>query len=252
MRHALKANLELFVKRLLVRSILSDEEQQAILALPVHIVELRKKQDFVHIDEESTYACFVLAGLVGRFGQTSNGLRQFTRFHVPGDVADLHSTVRPIGIGGLNAICDTTILRVPHFAIRTLAARYPAIAEAFWRDCMLDTAVLMQWLINVGRRDARARLAHILCEMAVRSGQDQQIVLEYAFPVTQEQLGDATALTSVHVNRSLKALDSVTTLKSGHVQIHDWDKLARIGEFNPAYLLGDTGAQRQRRLVEAS
>jgi CRP-like cAMP-binding protein len=69
-------------------------------------------------------------------------------------MADLHSAVRPIGVGGLNALCETTILRVPHAAIHSLAASYPTIAEAFWRDTMFDAAVLMQWTMNVGRQDA--------------------------------------------------------------------------------------------------
>jgi CRP-like cAMP-binding protein len=128
---------------------------------------------------------------------------------------------RPVGVGGLNALCETTILRVPYVAIRSLAASYPAIAEAFWRDCMLDEAVLMQWVVNVGRRDAHTRLAHILCEMAIRTGQDREVLLDYAFPVTQEQLGEAAALTSVHTNRTLKRLSGLVTLRSGNVQICD-------------------------------
>lgn len=245
------ANLHLFVQRLLVRSVLSDEEQKAILDLPAHLVALRKKQDFVHINEEIGHACLIVSGMVARFGQTVSGARQITAFHIPGDMADLHSVVRPIGVGGLNALCATTILRVPHGAIRALAARYPAIAEAFWRDCMLDAAVLMEWVVNVGRRTARTRIAHVLCEMAVRSGRDRKAVLEYAFPVTQEQLGDATALTSVHVNRSLKALDSVVSVKAGSVRIHDWDALTRMGEFDARYLVADTGPERQKRLLAA-
>jgi CRP-like cAMP-binding protein len=246
-----EASLRLFLQRLLVRSVLSDEEQQAILDLPAHLVELRKKQDFVHINEEISHACLIVSGMVARFGQTASGARQITAFHIPGDMADLHSAVRPIGVGGLNALCATTILRVPHGAIRDLAARYPAIAEAFWRDCMLDAAVLMQWVVNVGRRTARTRIAHVLCEMAVRSGRDRNAAHEYAFPVTQEQLGDATALTSVHVNRSLKTLDSLATVKAGTVRIHDWDALARAGDFDARYLVADAGPERQKRLLAA-
>lgn len=138
-------DLQLFVDRLLTRSILTDEEQQAILDLPATATEMRRKHDFVRMDEAISHSCLVVSGLVGRFGQTRDGARQITAFHVPGDMADLHSAVRPVGVGGLSALCDTKILQVPHIAIRKLAARYPTIAEAFWRDCLLDAAVLMQW-----------------------------------------------------------------------------------------------------------
>ena len=252
MRPSFNADLQLFVDRLLDRSLLTDEEQQAILNLPATATEVRKKHDFVGLDEEISHSCLVVSGMVGRFGQTRNGTRQITAFHVPGDMADLHSAVRPIGLGGLNALCETTILRIPHIAIRKLAARYPAIAEAFWRDCLLDAAVLMQWVVNVGRRDAATRLAHIFCEMAVRSARDREALTDYAFPVTQEQLGEAAALTGVHVNRSLKVLSGLATIKAGRVAIHDWKGLTRAGDFDARYLTADTGPERQKRLLDTN
>ena len=245
-------DLRLFLDRLLTRSVLTPEEQDAILALPFQVIHIERKRDFVHLNEEVTYSCFIASGLVARYGQTMDGKRQITAFHIAGDMADLHSAVRSVGVGGLNALSDSVILRIPHVAIRTLTARYPAVAEAFWRDCMLDTAILMQWVINVGRRNSLGRLAHIFCEMSVRSGRDREVLLAFDMAVTQEQLGDAAALTSVHVNRSLKALSGMVTLKSGHVRIADWDRLARLGEFDATYLIADTGRDRQRRALTSA
>ncbi len=242
----------LFIERLNARSLLTGEEQRAILELPTHAVDVRARQDFVPLGEETDYCCFIASGLVARVGQVRNGSRQITALHIPGDMADLHSAVRPIGIGGLTALTDTRILRVPHSAVRLLGQTYPAIAEAFWRDCILDAAILMQWAINLGRKDARSRLAHILCEMALRYGGGRgEPLLEFDFPVVQEQLGDAAALTSVHVNRSLRALreECLATVRSGVVKIHDWEMLTKVGEFDPTYLIADTIPDRQRRLV---
>jgi CRP-like cAMP-binding protein len=252
MAQATTYDLHLFVDRLLTRSVLTSEEQDAILALPFTVIEIERKRDFVHMNEEITYSCFIASGMVGRFGQTMDGKRQITAFHIPGDMADLHSAVRPVGLGGLNALSDSVILRIPHVAIRNLAARYPTIAEAFWRDCMLDAAILMQWVINVGRRDALTRLAHVFCEMSFRLGSGRDALLEFDMPVTQEQLGDAAALTGVHINRSLKALGDLVTLKNGYVTIVNWNKLARKGEFDATYLTADTGHERQKRLLTIS
>ncbi|MCE7798118.1 Crp/Fnr family transcriptional regulator [Sphingobium sufflavum] len=247
-----RAALQLFVERLLARSVLTDEEQKAVLALEGHPIEVRARQDFVPLGEETFFCCLIASGLVARVGQVKNGQRQITAFHIPGDMADLHSAVRPLGIGGLTALTDTVIVRIPHTAVRALAQRYPALAEAFWRDCILDAAILMQWAINVGRKDARSRLAHVLCEMAVRyAGPGREPLAEYSFPVVQEHLADATAMTSVHVNRSLKALrdDRLATVRQGMVQIHDWVGLMKVGEFDPTYLNADTQPDRQRRLI---
>lgn len=245
------ANLQPFVDRLTARSVLTSAEQEAILALPIEPVQLRAQQDFVQMNEKTSYGCLIASGMVARFGQTLDGQRQITAFHIPGDMADLNSVVRPIAAGGLSALCDTTILRVPHVAIRAVAARYPAVAEAFWRDCMLDAAILMQWVVNVGRQRAQTRLAHLFCEMAIRMGANREVRKEYGFPVTQERLAEAAGLTGVHVNRSLKALraEGLVTVARGRVHILDWDRLARAGEFEAAYLLADTAPEQQKRLL---
>ena len=249
--HSTDHALQSFVDRLTARSALTANERQAILQLPVRSARITARRDFVQEDAQISYSCLIVSGLVGRFGQVNSGTRQITALHIPGDMADLHSAVRPIGIGGLHALTDTTILKVPHDEIRRLAARFPAVAEALWRDCMLDAAVLMQWVVNVGQRNAKTRLAHIFCEMAVRYGADRSALAEFAFPITQEQLGEATGLTAVHVNRTLKWLRDaeLATLRSGVVTVYDWPKLARAAEFDPAYLIADTGTDRQRRLL---
>jgi CRP-like cAMP-binding protein len=244
--------LQRFVDRLLLRSVLSSEEQDAILALPTSPAALWAKEDFVRVNEVSSYSCLITSGIVGRFNQLDSGVRQTLAFHIPGEMADLHSAVRPIGVGGLQALTETTILRIPHRAIRETAARYPAVAEALWRDCMYDAAVLMQWTMNVGRRNSKTRLAHLFCEMAIRFGKDGQPAAAFEFGVTQEQLADAVALTSIHVNRSLRALreSGMVTVERRRLTIKDWDRLAHYGEFDPAYLLADTGPYRQKRLLE--
>jgi CRP-like cAMP-binding protein len=61
----------------------------------------------------------------------------------------------------------------------------------------------------------------------------------YELPMTQEQLADATGMTSVHVNRSLKGLEAdglIGRSTPRSIQIGDWRRLASTGDFNPTYL----------------
>ena len=236
------SELRLYLKRLTARSTLSDVELSALSALPTIRQELPAKFDIVHVDQETSHSCLVVAGLVARFGQLRNGARQTTAFHIPGDMADLHSAVRPMGIGGLQTLSPSVILRIPHDAIQALAARFPAVGQALWRDCMLDTAVLMEWVVNIGRRDAASRLAHLFCELAIRYGNEPQPPLEFRFPVTQEQLAEAVGMTGVHVNRVLGTLRNarLVTFLNRTVRIHDWRALVAFGDFDAAYLLADT------------
>src|SRR5579884_2374977 len=202
-----RPNLQLFLDRLTSRSVLTQEEQQAVLDLPGHAEQVAAHRDFVPLGERVDHACLIVAGIVGRFDQSSEGRRQITAMHIRGDMCDLHSVVQPLPTSALQALSVATILRVPHAAIRSAAARYPAIAAAFWRDCMVDAAILSEWVVNVGRRDAKTRVAHLICELATRlhAGTGAN---DFAFdlPIKQAQLAEATALTAVHVNRTLQSL----------------------------------------------
>ena len=246
-------DLQPFLDRLTGRSRLSETEQQAVLALPTHTAQVAPNRDFVRLDERVDHACVVVEGVVGRFTQTAEGARQITALHIAGDAPDLHSVVLPKDRSALQALSTTTILRIPHTALRAIAARYPAVAEAFWRDCSVDAAITAQWVVNVGRRDARTRMAHLLCEMAVRSGAkslDGEVA--YAFPLTQSHLADATGLTPVHVNRTLKALaaEGLVIVSGRRVRILEWEKLATVGEFDPEYLQADLKPEERLRIAE--
>jgi CRP-like cAMP-binding protein len=117
---------------------------------------------------------------------------------------------------------------------------HPRIGDIFWRDTLIDAAIFREWIANVGRREAYGRIAHLLCEVFVRlravgltNGQ------AYQLPITQAELGDATGLSTVHVNRTLQELRGnglITTPRGGHVIIEDWDGLREAGEFDPTYL----------------
>lgn len=237
MPHQHQSNLQLFLDRITSRSLLHAEEQQAILDLPTHASQVSANRDFVCLGETSDHACLIAAGLVGRFGQNADGGRQITALHIPGDMADLHSVVQPRAGSALQALTTTTILRIPHDALRRVATRYPAVAEAFWRDCMVDAAILSQWVVNVGRRNARARIAHLICEVATRTGRGVgSQALMFDLPMTQAHLADSTGMTAVHVNRTLKSLVEVVKLWGSSVHVRDWDRLVAIGEFDPDYL----------------
>lgn len=255
MSHSSRPNLQLFLERLTSRSVLTEEEQQSVLNLPGHAEQVGANRDFVRLGERVDHACLIVAGIVGRFDQNREGARQITAIHVAGDMCDLHSVVQPLPTSALQALSVATILRVPHVAIRATAARYPAVAEAFWRDCMVDAAILSEWVVNVGRRDAKTRVAHLLCEMATRLGATtygNDFVFD--FPVTQSQLGEATALTAVHVNRTLQSLkaDGLVEWHQRAVRVIQWDALMKRGEFDPGYLQTQMKPEQRLRIVQCA
>jgi CRP-like cAMP-binding protein len=241
------AALQRFIDRLTSRSVLTDKEVAALLGLRGEIRKVAAHIDFVRFGKEVSHSSLLIEGLVGRFGDNGNGGRQITCFHIPGDMADLVSLVSPKTGWGLVALTPTTLLSVPHENLRYLTANYPGIAEAFWRDSVADGSIFSEWVVNVGRRDALTRLAHIFCEMAIRSEKaglgDRR---SYPLPATQANLSDATGLTTVHINRTMKELRerSIVDLRGGTVTINDWDLLVSTANFDPAYLLLEGRAPR--------
>jgi CRP-like cAMP-binding protein len=228
-----------FLQKIHRRSLLTGEEKEAILGLPVRIEQVSAHTDFVRLGSSLDHSCLIVHGLAGRFGQGPDGNRQITALHLPGDMADLHSLLSPLATSAMQALTTTTIVRIPHVALREIVVRYPAIAECFWRECVIDAAVLSEWVINICRRNAGVRLAHLYCETAYRyrlGSMAEQFAFE--LPVTQHQLADMLGLTAVHVNRTMRALVArgLVHVTRGTVEIPSWRRLVDFADFDPAYL----------------
>jgi CRP-like cAMP-binding protein len=235
----LPSSMLAFLEKLEVRSRFSDAERKVILDLPFRSKHVGINQDFVTQGECVAHSSFVLEGMVGTFGQNRRGERQITSVFMSGEIIDLTSVVVPEAIASVQALMPTTILQIPHAALRKAAAEYPGLAEAFWRECVIEASILNQWVMNVGRRPARARMAHLFCEIACRSARgpvgDGYC---FPFPINQMLLADMLGLTAVHVNRTLKDLrvDGIVELIQRTVQVLKWERLTQVGEFDADYL----------------
>ena len=234
------------MRRLLLRSPLREEEQCAILDLRGETRRYVAHADIVRPGEMVESACLVVSGLLGRYDQMLDGQRQVTSFYIPGDMCDLHSLVVPKASWSITAVSAATVKFIPHFQLRELCNRHPAIAIAFWRDGTVDASIFAKWVGNLGRKDAKARIAHIFCEMGTRmeaAGLGTRV--SFDLPATQDQLADAAGLTSVHVNRTLQELrrEGLLTFERGRLEIPNWDRLAEVAEFDPAYLILDNPRQ---------
>jgi CRP-like cAMP-binding protein len=242
MIHTPGSAFQLFATRLTSRSILTEAERSAVIGLNGEIVGVAAHKDFIEQGEQVDHCHLVIEGLVGRFGQSKDGARQTTCLYIMGDMTDLPSVVSPKAAWGLAALTRTTILRVAHIDLQRIAAQHPGVAEAFWRDCVADGSIFSEWVVNVGRRDALARIAHLLCEMGMRSeraGLGNRSA--FPLPITQSDLGDASGLTSIHVNRTLKHLRTRigVMIKSGKVTVPNWNALVSTGDFDDGFMLLD-------------
>ena len=240
MENSQQPAVERFLRRLLIRSELNREEQNAILGLGGEKQSYGARYDIVSPGQTVESACLVERGLVARYDQMLNGQRQVTSYYIAGDMCDLHSVVVPKASWSITAVDHVKLIRIPHAQLRELCLKYPAIALAFWRDGTVDASIFAKWVGNIGRRNAKARIAHIICEMGLRSeAAGLGVRTSFQLNATQEQLAEASGLTAVHVNRTLQEIrqEGVLSFSKGDVEISDWDQLAAAAEFDPAYLL---------------
>jgi len=181
----------------------------------------------------------LLSGMMGRLVTLSGGTEQITAVQVPGDFVDLHAFLlarMDHSVVAMNA-CEATT--APHAELRRLCNRYPRLARALWYLTIVDASIHRQWITVLGRRDAIARAAHLLCELHVRL-EDVALVHDghFELPLTQAHVGDVLGLSGVHVNRVIQELRArdIVTWHRRQVLIKDWDALVAIAEFDPTYL----------------
>lgn len=178
------------------------------------------------------------SGIVGRYDVVRTGLRQFVSLHFPGDICPLHAVCIPTIGWGLTAMTDLIVWQAPLGDVRAILRQAPSLGMALWREGLVEADRVARRLVDVGRRDATARVANLLCELAIATAQsDRQARTAFDLPFTQEQIADVVGLTSVHVNRVIKTLRErrLLRLDRQHIEICDWSALAAIGEFDDRY-----------------
>ena len=218
---------------------LSNEDKKALLQLPLRVRTVPADQDIVRQGDRPSECCLILDGFVCRYKILPSGKRQIMSFHTAGDMPDLQSLHLHVMDHSVGTLVPTRVAFIPHESVLDVGLRHPNLAAAFWRDTLIDAAIFREWMAGIGRRSAYQRIAHLFCEMEMRS---RAVGLSnnhsYELPVTQEEIGDALGLSTVHVNRVLKELrgNGLISFKSSTVTVRDWEGLKEAGEFDPAYL----------------
>ncbi|HWT11625.1 MAG TPA: Crp/Fnr family transcriptional regulator [Allosphingosinicella sp.] len=218
---------------------LSDGDQAAVLALPHSLKTIEPQAYIVREGDRPTHSCLLRSGFVYRHKIVADGGRQICAIHMAGDMVDLQNSLLGLADHNVQALTRAEVAFIPREAIHQIAFERPAVGTAMWLDTLVDGSIFREWIANVGRRNARTRLAHLLCEFALRleaAGLGRHN--DYTLPMTQEHLADCTGLTPIHVNRTLRGLDADGVISRTHrsVTVDDWKRLAAEGDFTSGYL----------------
>lgn len=218
---------------------IDDEDERALLALPQRVARVSAREHLVREGTVPHECCLLLDGYASRSKLAADGGRQIVSFHILGDILDLQHLFLERADHDVQAITDATVAWIPMTELRALVATRPRIGTAFWRDALIDASIFREWVLNVGRRDAKTRIAHMLCEFIVRCvavglGSPDRMQV----PFTQEEIGDATGLTPVHVNRMLRELTEEGLIRrTGRaLEVMNWQRFRHVAGFDEAYL----------------
>ncbi|HEX8528077.1 Crp/Fnr family transcriptional regulator [Allosphingosinicella sp.] len=230
---------EAAIERLGRRNPLDAADREAIAALPYVRKRVAAGAHLVRDGDRTENCAMLITGFAHRYKITGEGARQIVSLHLPGEFVDLHNSLLETADHSAQTLTDAEIAFIPHHSIRSLALARPAVGQALWRETLIDASIFREWVMNVGRRDARARIAHILCEFSLRlqaAGLAENHC--YELPMTQEQLADAVGLTSVHVNRVLRQLaeEGLIARQRRSIVIGDWKRMREAGDFSERYL----------------
>jgi CRP-like cAMP-binding protein len=234
------------VRKLTSHSPLDEIDRDLVLALPYNVRTLEPGAYLIREADLPKYCCVLVSGFAYRHKVTGEGQRQILAIHMPGDFVDLHNIFLEVADHNVQALTRSEVAFVPRQAVIDLVEMRHQLARAMWADTLIDASIFREWVVNVGRRTSIARIAHLLCEFALRM---KQAGLSpdgaYELPMTQEQLADAVGLTAVHVNRVLKELGRLGLIvrERRSITIPDWEKLRNIGDFNARYLHLDQAQQ---------
>ena len=227
------------VRKLRSRARLDQFDEAALFDLPYRIQSVPPAGHIVREGDRPERSCLILSGFAYRHKVTSEGARQIVSVHMRGDLVDLDAALLNVVDHNIQALTQCEVAFIPREEMRELILSHPRVAAALWIDTLIDASIFREWVLNVGRRDARSRIAHLLCEFAIRleiAGLAEEY--RYELPMTQEQLADATGLTAVHVNRVLKGMERDRLIERDRrfIRIPDFDALRTAGGFSELYL----------------
>lgn len=190
-------------------------------------------------------------GWLFRYKLLHSGRRQILDFILPGELFGFQAVLPSGALYSVATMTDAVLTAFPADAIDQMFDRSSRLSKALFRCAMREAAILGERLTNAGRRSAYERISHLMLELFVRLSSAGLVQgKSFHMPLTQELIGDALGLTTIHVNRTLRALreDALITIEGKCVTIGDFDALSALSDFEHSYLDG-TELRRDRDAV---
>jgi CRP-like cAMP-binding protein len=205
---------------------------QLVDDMPHKIVQVEPRRAFREPGILRDDVMFVRSGLLAKYKSDSNGRRQIVALRFAGEGILPNSARTDYGV---QAIVRSEVMIGRSVDFDPIVDAHPELNRFFWRLVQRHQAIGYEWLVNCGRRDSVARVAHLLCETAERMHSGTSRMMN---PFTQQQIADITGQTSVNVNRVMADMERQGLIRRSGREIlfNDWAEMRRVGSFRSNYL----------------
>jgi CRP-like cAMP-binding protein len=217
----------------------NEADRRAVIGAISHVRAVSARQFLEREGEARTNAVVPLTAFLSRSKQTAGGRRQIFSFLLPGELLSDDYTLCDERDYSIEVSSAGWVAMVPLRTLNTLAQSSDRLRLALHRAALQDLAITREWVVNLGTRVGRARLAHLFCEIVWRLTAARLVVDNSCrIPLSQETLANATGMSPVHCNRSLQWLRRQDLLRfdNGILHLLDIAKLNQVAEFDPSYL----------------
>jgi CRP-like cAMP-binding protein len=210
--------------------------------------------DLVTEGEPHNRGQVLLDGWAASYKTLPDGRRQILSFLMPGDIVGLFAPVSAVCTSSVAALNDVEVATFTPEEVVTVTSRSPRLGVALGWVAAREHEILAEHLVNVGRRSAAERVAHLFLEfwarLRVRGLTNGH---RFTIPVTQTIIADTLGLSVVHVNRTLRQLANQGILESNRDKavILDLDRLQKLAGFSEDFLLNHYAPRSLRQRVEA-
>jgi CRP-like cAMP-binding protein len=188
-------------------------------------------------------------GWLSRYRILHNGRRQIIDFILPGQIFGLQACLFKRSLYSVASVTETSLSAIPFGMIDNMFEKNPKLSKALFWSAVCESAILGEHLTDAARRSAYERVSHLLLELFMRlHAVDRTEDMTFLMPLTQELIGDALGLTTVHVNRTFRSLraDKLISIDGQCVTILDFEALSLLSDFENSYLGESARAIRER------
>jgi CRP-like cAMP-binding protein len=189
--------------------------------------------------EPLTHVHLILEGFASRYRLLSDGRRQITHLYLPGDLCDPSWLYAECVFQSIVSLTSVQTVQIGKQQLVDEARARPEVAHAIGSEVLRRDLMHAEWSLNLGRKSAVERIAHLFCELIVRLDHAGLVQDGHcALPLTQMDIADLMGLTPVHVNRVIRELreSNLAVMRSRQLHVPDLARLAQVALFDRRYL----------------